>query len=359
MTIPIFELYKSRIKTYAVKAMRRQKEKTDEAESSKSSESEGEDVGITDQAIKWYIDMLIDRHNFTAMSNNILYDSIKQYFNLSDDQFNTRKVDIKRMGVERMRELAKESESKVSILTFNVQFYQTESVKVISRKLANFDVDVICIQEDVGRGEPSLQIPGFKRVTSCDGQRNTVQNGDIMGNPVYVRNELKYVVDKSITLTGCKTPRCVSYVTVKGVKIANTHLCGGRFDDEHFKQLKNTKVNEMSEIVRQKPDIVVGDFNGEPGDVVESLNGYNLFSSLTPNEKKVFMVYFNSVHAVLQKSGYTPAYSVEEIGPTSTYGGTPDWIYHNTSVDVKYAEQVTALNDLSDHNDVFVQFVKS
>lgn len=58
-------------------------------------------------------------------------------------------------------------------------------------------------------------------------------------------------------------PRCAAYVIYDQLKIFNTHLCGGRYDDLQAlsQNLQEVKIDEMQSILEYYPDIICGDFN--------------------------------------------------------------------------------------------------
>ena len=57
----------------------------------------------------------------------------------------------------------------------------------------------------------------------------------------------------------------------------------------------------------------------------------------------------------MDEAGYVAAYTETQVGPTSTYGGVPDWIYLRRGLGavVERVEVVPALH-CSDHNGVRV-----
>lgn len=250
------------------------------------------------------------------------------------------------------KQLYREHLKQLSICSFNVEFYNRETYKVIGKSLSKLPVDVVCIQEDVNMNvsKPDLVIPGFTRVASCEGQND---DGRIMGNPIYIRSFIKFSDAHGFKLEFCDTPRCATSVTVRGVKIINTHLCGGRYDDPGFKRLKNAKVKEMSRIVKEKPDIIVGDFNGDPN--LASLSTYPLYTQLSKSNKHIFDAYYANVHKALVNGGYVPAYT-SELGATSMYGGTVDWMYHTTKVNPMESYTVSSMSTSSDHIPVVTVF---
>jgi hypothetical protein len=256
----------------------------------------------------------------------------------------------------------------LNVLTINVQAYESvggntdmiaSRINLLQRELD--DIDVICVQEDLAN--LTMMIENFTRIATC-GAENI--NDDILTNSIWVNNSLvgmvKILPEVEIT-SGCKVPRCVSSISIKGIRIANTHLCGGRFDDPYFNDLLGVKENEITTLIRNvDPDIIVGDFNAgyDPERVQKSLAQYNLYRGLSANDKINFLRFYSSMHDTIRSYGYIPAYDEETIAKTSIYGGLPDWIYFlPDKVHVSSAQLVefTTPVQLSDHDGVYVKFL--
>lgn len=256
----------------------------------------------------------------------------------------------------------------LSVLTLNVQSYTSASREVIGQKLSDINqvfngIDVICLQEDFYF--LSGNIPGFTRVSVCEGEKYF--NNDNLANSIWVNNLLLNNKEnkenpRSLDITsGCLTPRCVSSITVKGISIANTHLCGGRIDDPDFEQLLHVKEQEVTDIVENiHPDIILGDFNAgyNMASVEQSLSSYSLYKKLSESQKKDFLIFFRAVHDTIRRYGYEPAYDETNIPSTSVYGGLPDWVYYLKNklvpVDIRMVDFIS--DNLSDHNAVYVKF---
>jgi len=272
----------------------------------------------------------------------------------------------------------KYTKDTLSILTLNVQAYESVegNTDVVAAKILEVDkqlghdIDVICIQEDLIHH--TMVIPQFTRVAVCAAESWTYDNyDDNLANSIWVRDD---ILDHTTRLkstevtSGCKVPRCVSGITTivnhNNITIANTHLCGGRYDDPHFNDLIDTKEREITDIINtyNKPTIIVGDFNAgyQKSSVEASLSKYPLYSNLSPHEKVNFLRFYSSMHDTIRDHGYTPAYDERTIAKTSVYGGLPDWIYYIPNqlsvVDVQLANFITPVQ-LTDHNGVYVKFL--
>lgn len=158
-------------------------------------------------------------------------------------------------------------------------------------------------------------------------------------------------------------PRCAAVVNVQGVCIANVHLSGGRFDDAKAAYLLGLKTRQLETVLQRSPDIVVGDFNGEPV-VGRVANAYAKTLDKLVSEAE-FKSFYTDGHALLRKQGYAPVLpgkGQSEAPVTSMFGTTPDWIYYNTA-SIKTAEVEDPLQmvdflgaGLSDHNALVATF---
>jgi len=277
------------------------------------------------------------------------------------------------------------SKDTISVLTINIESYITcnnkKTCDQLNEAIANTGADVICTQEDYKEKLESAKlksknelaytkIPGYSLVASCKAEY--IDDG-IMSNNIYVRNDLEvenFIDDIDIT-SRCTVPRCASSVTVKGVQITNLHACGGRYDDVDYNDLINTKENHIEEIIRTigaKPDLIVGDFNSEAvmQNVLNSLKDYPLYNDPNTN-KELFIKYFTGHYLSLSKHGYKTAYDSSEIGPTSRFGTTVDWMYYQPNklipipTSIKRIDMMDKQNNqlipiMTDHNAVLVTF---
>jgi len=259
----------------------------------------------------------------------------------------------------------------LSILTLNVQFYESASPDEIAAAILEFkrtveDLDVICLQED-SHDEGISYLEGYTKIARCKAERPAGSYTDYYSNTIWVSNQLVYEESGSLTFASeCSSNRCVSTVIVNGLKIANTHLCGGRYADINFRDYVNVKNHEIEQIVElYHPDIIVGDFNSARNPVIASKNlgKYPLYRDLSEGDQLTFFNYYRSVHDTLDQLGYIPAYDEKIVPRTTVYGGTVDWIYYLGHNQVAMVSDVITLplisiptKALTDHNGVYVRF---
>ena len=94
--------------------------------------------------------------------------------------------------------------------------------------------------------------------------------------------------------------------------------------------------------------------------VKEQLDIYEFYKKLNSSEQSLFQHYYTTGSVYLQnQTKYRPAYNETTIGPTSIYGGTPDWVYviYPSHLTGKVGKYDTITTNLSDHNAVFVEYL--
>lgn len=150
----------------------------------------------------------------------------------------------------------------------------------------------------------------------------------------------------------CLTMRAVVIVTLKRadakIRIANTHLCGGRFDEAAMVQKEDTimqaKTNLLSKAVKAKADVIAGDFNSDFSNSdahLEYLQRKGFTSTLA-------RLWNEAPRTFLEKHGYAlvhpgrlpgePLLERDEFHPTSMFGGVPDAIWYSPTT-VKVVDQ--------------------
>lgn len=126
--------------------------------------------------------------------------------------------------------------------------------------------------------------------------------------------------------------------TKENIKVANVHLCGGRFDEtnpEIFKDLNNSKLYVLIKVVGHNPDIIMGDFYSDlESKTDESGNHLSTNVSFLKGLKEVewaqdtIKMWNTLPNEYLSKQGYVRAIPEINKRPTSRFGTTPDAIYY-------------------------------
>lgn len=259
--------------------------------------------------------------------------------------------------------------NNVGILSFNVQYFKSASVNKIRDELDKIhlkkSVNVICLQENISNVD--LKIKGFKKITECKAEPHSSENKKThLCNSIYIRESIGALILEPLHFAKGEynVERCAVAAEVSGFVIVNVHLCGGRYEDKEFVKLQNKKVEMMNKIIsKYQPDIILGDFNGEPCSqaALEPLKSYKLYKKIKGNDIEIFWKYYSYVHYILRAEGYNPAYTKSQVPRTSIYGTTPDWFYYNHETVSPKGEPVLYhhLNKLSDHLPIEMNFRES
>jgi hypothetical protein len=249
--------------------------------------------------------------------------------------------------------------------------------KKILNKIKEKNPDIICTQEDVlVRNNESKFTPifhsiyeknGYKIASVCEshlsfspilkakyGTPNKDEtDGNVkLGNVIYVKKEFEYknidsIEDLDTQEVKCSAkPRCASGIEVKGKKIYNVHLCGGRYDDKNVfandSKSIGLKISETNKLIKNNADIILGDFNSTI--IPEGYDYKYPISLLQKNEQnKEFNRVKQEKWSAWQQGpitnlivkGYETTYSNEDttnlndIEPTTNRGNTTvDWIFY-------------------------------
>jgi hypothetical protein len=290
------------------------------------------------------------------------------------------------------REAGPHSETKIgtgklSVFTLNVQDFESCGARghcVQNQALVAFlqehKPDVICTQEDhyyehtydynrklkevkTGESKPFVLLPpDYGLVSSCEASHAKKRHPEAIGGPWKLANNI-YIQEhmlnghlwENFKITPldneCNTNRCASGLEINGFILVNVHLCGGRFDDKKKEQHLRAKQEEIANVLTWKPDLIIGDFNAE--------------HKVTYNLDQVSDTWKFSHLPLLDKNGYLPAYTRQQVGPTSAYGPTVDWMYYDSKKThpIGEPEMFDTLKEgekkrLTDHNGVFMVFQK-
>ncbi len=242
----------------------------------------------------------------------------------------------------------------LTIASINVEMYRKLRnrpdlmAQEITRRLGHANADVICVQEDlvlVTRSpdghrkvkQPLLHIPGYDLIVQCVGEKIKITSTGVyhLCNSTFVKSGVPWETPLPQQLWNIDdqfVPRCASMCSVRGVRIANVHLTGGRYDDvkahvaEH---VKSTQLQKLLEV--DAPDVVVGDFNGSPHVSSETIGPYQ--ETLPAEARDKFKAFFVGGHDLLRLNGFMAV--AREDGSayvTSIFGTSPDWMYYSPRV---------------------------
>ncbi len=274
-----------------------------------------------------------------------------------------------------------------SIITWNIEnllqlydFIDFDDGTVLAKenkvKMNNFlkifeQTDVACLQEvsipnNIDKLADLHKVSEFKNqpivwlsslaIHSLYKINNTVP---FLGNSIYSNKKLinldelhnnlgEIISDSDSGLDNFNEMRSVVFYTLNNdIKIASTHLSGGRFDDQiiannilsnNYKI--NPKLSQIKKIIQHQPDIICGDFNTKyfnPNQqlVINSTNNYKnlLFKDKILSEYQEQQwdnwIWDTQLDLELKKSGYQSVYENKKITfDTTSYGGCVDMIYY-------------------------------
>ena len=165
---------------------------------------------------------------------------------------------------------------RLTLLTLNIQGLTSakEGVGSIQGVLHSPPIaDVVAIQEDTSSRHAPLSRE-HRQVARCQAEP---LRGAYLLNTLWVHRDLETGARALPSLQmqqNCPVPRCASVIRLAdGLRIANVHLCGGRFDDRKFRELVDVKRRQMKQLLGQglrtpchpvldevRPDVVMGDF---------------------------------------------------------------------------------------------------
>lgn len=268
-------------------------------------------------------------------------------------------------GLERIKDMVAEYKKvTVSVASLNVQFYKDDKEGKIIELINNYDVDVFCTQEDLkSRSDQLKEALFYFPAATCIGQGQS----DRLMNSIYTKLNVSIIATNDFNLETPKhlPPRCGSTVTIKKhgntVKITNLHLTGGRYDDEQYYRSENVKEAQIKQVFKGSPSIIVGDFNSEieESDALTQLAKYPLYEKLNIKDKKKFLTYYQSWANEISKANYHVAFQAANIGPTSRFGGNPDWCLYRDGmkpVDLELIDVLSGNPQITDHNGFIIDF---
>lgn len=269
----------------------------------------------------------------------------------------------------------------LKLLTFNIFGRYCKFFDKFEEKLNPYKPDIICTQESL-KHSTNLKLGSYNSINSAG------TNSEIVG--VFSNGDPQHINDfiKISTYGGPYhvANRHAILFTYNGVKIANLHLEGGRYSDQglfnNFNKLLNYKLDLLKQVIAEKPDIILGDFNSvysSNKDILQSyLEGqYNYFkkavlrqqNDLTQDQKNIVNKWNSEPYELLKTAGY--AYAVpdnEKEAVTNGRGNSIiDTIWYNPvfvtlikshiqNTILSTSDNYNASNCISDHNPVYAEF---
>jgi len=279
-----------------------------------------------------------------------------------------------------------ENENSFSILSFNIYSRGCKSFnsKIVDKLIKDNNIDVLCSQEDGGKNiyKPISNykiLPVIKNKSCGNKSFETVGVYEKIPNSINFDNCInsKQVYKKD------KINRFSIIFNYKNIKIANMHLEGGRYTDQKllsdFKTLLPIKLSLLEDIIKQEPDIILGDFNSvycsDKSILNKFLEGqYSYFENvvknakLTKKDKSNIKLWNLSPFIMLKKHGYTYAKPHNESTMITNGRGNSiiDFIfYKKEKISLESSKIINIINKsdsykdykcISDHNPIYAKF---
>jgi len=264
---------------------------------------------------------------------------------------------------------------KISVATFNIYNGRCNHFADSSTILNKLKLDVVCTQED---NDVIKNIGKYKKVMSCGSGYEIV--GIYSPTPKQISNI--NCIDTQPPLKGIPKRYAIVF-DQHGITIANLHLEGGRFTDQHlftyFNQLLDYKMDLLHKVVNSKPDIILGDFNSVFSTqetrisqfIQQQIEWYQSIynKELTKDEKQLVMDWNMKPFQYLLHHGYVYATPSNEMTDITNGRGNSiiDCIFYNPQKLNMVSSQIIPIIDsqnnynnnicISDHNPVKVDFI--
>lgn len=205
----------------------------------------------------------------------------------------------------------------------------SSNVHHIIQLVTDYNPNILCLQEAYKTDRLDSLQNNIKNKYFYSKSSKCNQNKTFILN----KNQIKYNYESYKYL---KKQRCAVISIFDGIKIANVHVLGGRFEDKEYKSLQDAKKNQLEQLVNTyKPDIIVGDFNSGPDKCnINKLTNY-LEKIITNNinEKNKYTNYLYSGVEYLHAQGYKyagiPNHKTSLRGGNITKGIPIDLFWYN------------------------------
>lgn len=274
-----------------------------------------------------------------------------------------------------------------SILSFNIYSRRCNSfnINLVDKILKDNKIDILCTQEDSGKNiyKPISNykiLPVIKTHSCGDKSFETVGVYEKIPNSINFNN----CINSNQVYKQNKINRFSIVFNYKNIKIANMHLEGGRYTDQilltDFKTLLPIKLSLLEDIIKQEPDIILGDFNSvycsDNSILNKFLEGqYSYFENvvknakLTKKDKSNIKKWNLAPFIMLKKHGYTYAKPHNETTMITNGRGNSiiDCIfYKKNKISLESSNIINIINKsdnykddkcISDHNPIYAKFI--
>jgi exonuclease III len=165
----------------------------------------------------------------------------------------------------------KQQKNTATLMTFNVFMHKCNKNGQSALSLINSSkCDIVCTQEDSNSNHTSLyKMAGLCGAKQSETERMYVKKGDTSHSDMKCIMEGDEMSVKTLSRTIAIPKRSAMVFMYQDVKIANVHMEGGQNTDIALvhpepairNQLLERKMGLLRDIIKEDPDIILGDFN--------------------------------------------------------------------------------------------------
>lgn len=261
--------------------------------------------------------------------------------------------------------------SEISIVSVNIEYGNRNLLNINERsqKIIQNEPDIIFIQEC-----NNSSIDFQNKYEYIDYK---ILNEEVVD--IYLKKNSKWKKDfifqfntkYSYTIRTCKIIFLKNIITNKILKLANVHLCGGRFDEDDKiggmligdeKQIQQRKNEVLEKLINEYDiDIIAGDFNSDINCYLnDEILPHHLefLKKVSPNTSIQILKEWNkSPYNFLDSNLFTLAINKENIRNTSIYKTHPDsiWFKNCNLIEFDYVDLLQ--ENLSDHNGLYCKLL--
>ena len=259
--------------------------------------------------------------------------------------------------------------ASISIVTVNIEHGKKSPIKIKEKSdiITNNNPDIIFIQES-NKNSINLDNYNYINYSPNKGYIDIFLRKNSDWKQYYITSfNTKY----SYTMRTCKIIFVKNINTKKIIKLANIHLCGGRFDENdkiggmllgNIKDIHERKNEILKELINiYDIDIVAGDFNSDLICYIQDeLLQHHLeyFKKISPKTSiNIFKEWNIAPYKYLESNNYTLALDKSKIKYTSMFKTHPDsiWFKNGKQLDYKYVKLIK--HNLSDHNGIYSKII--
>lgn len=267
------------------------------------------------------------------------------------------------------------------LLTINLEYCNKnpKEQKLKGKILSKNNPDIIFVQEG---NNDLIQLNEYNYINNY--LHPNSHNDEKMD--IYIKKDSNWKILSNIKLYSTLSHEQRNYIiltikniyTSKIIKIANIHLCGGRFDENdkigkmllgNLKTVRKRKNEIINKLINNLDvDIIAGDFNSDLNCFLNNgiidKNHLKYFKKISPNTSTNIFVEWNiSPYYLLYKNKYELAFSNDKSKKniTSIFNNHPDSIwFKKNKMKLCYYDYIDFISyNLSDHNAIFTDFIIS